>query len=84
MNVNLIRKIDYWVGIPLCFVFSCLSAIWKKLAARRKLPGKNRIDAVVFYQISEMGSAVSASPSVGYVKDKYAGVTIYCYFRKSS
>jgi len=77
MNVDLIRKIDYWVGIPLCFVFSCLSAIWKKLVPHRELPGKTGIDAVVFYQISEMGSAVSASPSVGYIKDKYAGVTIY-------
>ncbi len=75
MNVNLMRKVDYWTGVPLCFIFSIFSKIKSKFVP---LPiCSNTIKKVVFLQISEMGSAVSAYPSVNYIKEKYPDADIY-------
>jgi len=75
MNVNLMRKVDYWIGVPLCFIFSILSKIKSKFLP---LPIRNKtIKKVVFLQISEMGSAVLAYPSVNYIKEKYPDADIY-------
>ena len=57
MNVGLTRVIDYWVGIPLCWLVS----LWDKLFGRRtawpRKPGK-----ILFVELSEMGSAIIAAP----------------------
>lgn len=75
------RKIDYWLGIPVCFIFSILFKL-KSIFVNIPLNNKT-IKKVAFLQISEMGSAVSASPSVQYVKDNFPGVQVfYVLFKK--
>lgn len=83
MKIDLMRKIDYWIGIPLCFIFSFLFKIKSKFVPI--LLHEKTVKKVVFLQISEMGSAVSAYPSVQYVKKQYSEVQIfYVLFEKSS
>ncbi len=78
MNVDVIRKIDYWVGVPACFLLT----LFRKLFGS-SFRDRGEVKSVVFFQISEMGSAVSAYPSVKYVKDNFPGATIYyVMFRK--
>ena len=74
MNVDLTRKIDYWIGIPFCFIFSILFKIKSRFVP---LSSRETIHRVIFLQISEMGSAVSAYPSVRYVKERFSEVQIY-------
>jgi ADP-heptose:LPS heptosyltransferase len=81
MNVNLFRKIDYWIGVPLCFLFSFLYQI--KIFFTGKTDTENNpanpanIHQAVFLQISEMGSAVSAYPSLSYFKKMHPDLRVY-------
>jgi ADP-heptose:LPS heptosyltransferase len=60
MNVNAMRTIDKWVGIPLCFVASMLSRI-RNTFSPKKIPNTKR---TLFIELSEMGSAVIVDPAM--------------------
>ncbi len=69
LNVDLVRKIDFWIGIPLCFVATILLKPFsnsKNIAPARML----------FIELSEMGSAVLADPAMRWAKSK-KGVQLY-------
>src|SRR5205085_12198728 len=62
MKIETMRKVDKWVGVPLCFLlspFSWLSDIIR--GARRKKPNLKR---TLFIELSEMGSAIIADPAM--------------------
>ncbi len=60
MKVDTMRKIDFYAGVPLCFVLSLLRRIgslfggWQRSAPRR----------VLLVELSEMGSAVLVDPAM--------------------
>ncbi len=60
MNVNAMRTIDKWAGVPLCFLASLLSRI-RNLFAGKKIPDTTR---TLFIELSEMGSAVIVDPAM--------------------
>ncbi len=60
MNVNAMRKIDRWVGVPLCFLASLLSRVGR-LFGRTAAPDTTR---TLFIELSEMGSAVIVDPAM--------------------
>ncbi|MFZ3230423.1 MAG: glycosyltransferase family 9 protein [Pseudobdellovibrio sp.] len=71
MNVDLMRKIDFYVGIPLCFIFSILDRIIILFnPVKFTVPRK-----AVFIELSEMGSAILADPCMRQLKSK--NVEIY-------
>ncbi len=57
MNINLMRKLDKRLGIPLCFLLSILNGI-KKIFKGNSLPKESR--KILFIELSEMGSMVLA------------------------
>jgi len=73
MQVDTMRAIDRWLGIPLCFLATALVRLADLLAGgrRRSKPGK-----VLFVELSEMGSAVLADPAMRKVRDT-AGAELY-------
>lgn len=69
MKIETVRKIDYWVGIPLCFVLSGISWVGRKL-----FPGKTRVwnrKKFLFIELSEMGSAILAYPTIKALQRAY-------------
>ncbi len=60
MRIELMRKVDYFAGIPLCFLATLLTRIMGLLAERQGLPSRN----VLFIELSEMGSAILADPAM--------------------
>jgi len=58
MKLQTMRALDYWIGIPLCF----LCTQWLRLLAKPKGPNKPR--RVLFIELSEMGSTVIANPAM--------------------
>jgi ADP-heptose:LPS heptosyltransferase len=68
MKINLMRKIDYWGGVPLCFLLS-LSACVQKVFSFKK-PKKNTIEKVLFIKLSELGAIILAYPLLKRIKDK--------------
>jgi len=54
VRVKTVRKIDYWVGIPICFFISLWHLFLGKLIfVKKKTPRK-----ILFIELSEMGSAI--------------------------
>lgn len=60
MRVDTMRRIDYWGGIPLCFLIS--GALKLLSPFRRREGGKPR--NVLFIELSEMGSAILVDPAM--------------------
>ena len=58
MNVNAMRTIDKWVGVPLCSLASLLSRV-RNMFSPKKVPNTKR---TLFIELSEMGSAVIVDP----------------------
>jgi hypothetical protein len=58
MNVNTMRKVDQWVGIPLCFIISPFCWLSDMLrSAKTQMPDTKK---TLFVELSEMGSALIA------------------------
>ena len=56
------RKIDRWVGVPLCFFMSLLIGISTRIRfIKKKKPDLSR---VLFIELSEMGSALIVDPAM--------------------
>lgn len=84
MNVNSMRRLDRYAGVPLCFLGTCL----KKLAALFSPRGRSRSGApprnVLFIELSEMGSAVLADPAMQKLKRALHANLFFAIFRKNS
>ena len=62
MNVDLMRKIDRRIGVPLCFLLSILIWISTKIRfIKKKNPDLSR---ALFIELSEMGSAIIVDPAM--------------------
>lgn len=60
MNVDTMRKIDYYAGIPLCFLVSATLKLGRLFRPFwRTVPKK-----VLFVELSEMGSAILVDPAM--------------------
>jgi len=74
MNVDSMRKIDRWVGVPLCFIVSIFTWIPSKIRfLRKKAPDLKRI---LFIELSEMGSAIIVDPAMRKIQ-KEGGSELY-------
>ena len=75
MTVNLMRYMDYWLGIPLCFLLSCLNAtlkIFRFRRMRKKVPPKK----ILFIKLSELGAIILAYPLLKRAREEYPGVKL--------
>ena len=75
MKIETVRKIDYWAGIPVCFLLSLLS--W---AGNRVFPKKGParpFKKFLFIELSEMGSAILAYPAMKAIQREYPGAELY-------
>src|SRR5215470_14699848 len=64
MRVHTMRKIDYFVGIPLCFLASIVQKVLNFFQGMQPIsPHK-----VLFIELSEMGSTILADPAMQKLK----------------
>ncbi len=79
MKVDTMRHIDYYVGIPLCFIGSLCQKIVKLFTGSEKKAPKN----VLFIELSEMGSAILVDPAMRKLQ-KEAGANLhFAIFKKN-
>jgi len=74
MRVRLMQIVDYWVGVPLCFIFTLLHRSSAFFLPRRRQPRPKKI---LFIELSEMGSAILAYSTLCQAKKKYLGSSVY-------
>mgnify|MGYP001126634986 CR=1 FL=1 len=79
MNLDLIRFIDKWVGVPACFLLSLICKFRNAFKAEsRPSPGSGgRPGKVLFIELSEMGSAILAYPAMRYVLNRSPDAHLY-------
>ena len=75
MNVNLMRAIDYWVGIPLVFLLTVVYRVQRLIGLARSPVGRPR--NILFIQLAEMGTMIVAYPSLRKARELYPDATLH-------
>lgn len=75
------RKIDRWVGIPLCFIMSLFMWIPHQIRALKKK--KPDLSKVLFIELSEMGSAIIVDPSMRRLKKESGAELFFAIFESN-
>jgi len=75
MNVRLARIVDYWVGVPLCFLFSLRVRLREAIRSLRGRDAREAVTArkVLFIEFSEIGSAIMAWPAIRSLTESFPG-----------
>lgn len=75
MTISVIRKIDRWIGIPVCFVLTVIDKIVSLFRDSQKFTDfpKN----IVFIELSEMGSAIIAYSAIQKAKELFSGANLF-------
>lgn len=72
MKIKSIRQLDYWAGVPLCFLLSVWESFSSK-APRKEIPVKK----IAFIKLPELGAIVLAYPLLRQMKRKYPSAEIF-------
>ena len=75
MNANLMRAIDYWVGIPLVFLLTLVYRVQRLIGLATSPVGRPR--NILFIQLAEMGTMVVAYPSLRKARELYPDATLH-------
>lgn len=76
MNVDLMRKIDYYAGVPLTFIATGIV----KLLDRLTQPAQASPHRVLFIELSEMGSAILVDPAMQKLKKETGAELFFAIF----
>lgn len=76
MNPNTMRKIDYWLGIPVCFFLTILYKI-QRLIGLKDPRYNHKPKNFLFIELAEMGSTVLAYPAMSKTRKIYPESNIY-------
>ena len=78
MKVDTMRKIDFYVGVPLAFIATFI--VWfLDLFKKKSTP----IKKILFIELSEMGSTILADPAMRKVRDHFSAQLYFLIFNKN-
>ena len=77
MKLQTMRAVDYWIGVPLCF----LGTVLVRLLGTPKGPEKPR--RILFIELSEMGSTVIANPALEKAKRDLGAEIFFLIFERN-
>ncbi len=75
MTIGLMRSLDYWLGVPLCFLFTIIKYILAPFVSSRRtkaVPNK-----MLFIKLSEIGGIILAYPLINKIKNEYPKAGIF-------
>lgn len=78
MNVDRMRAIDRWVGIPLCFL---LTGVLRFIERHR---GGTTPRKLLFVELSEMGSTILADPAMREARDRLGTELHFVIFKRNA
>lgn len=75
MNADRMRRLDYWVGVPICFILTLLVRL-RALPGIRQPPA-SRPRHVLLIELAEMGTTVLACPAIQRLQARHPGCLVY-------
>ena len=82
MRLSAMRRVDYFVGIPLCFLLTLVVRLASAVRGPRPDGAPRKI---LFIELSEMGSTIIASAMIRRVQERYRDAEhCFCIFRKNA
>jgi len=82
IKVDSMRKIDRWVGVPLCYLMSIWVWLKEKLTFVKK--EKPDLNKTLFIELSEMGSAILVDPAMRKLKNEESGELYFAIFENNA
>jgi ADP-heptose:LPS heptosyltransferase len=79
-NIEHLRRIDYYLGIPLLFVVS----LWWRIKYAFATPVSKKPRNILFVELSEMGSTILAEPAMRRVKQQHKAELFFCIFKRNA
>jgi ADP-heptose:LPS heptosyltransferase len=79
MKVDTMRHIDYYIGVPLCFLGSLCQKVATSLIKRDKRSPRN----ILFIELSEMGSAILVDPAMRKLQKESGANLHFAIFKKN-
>jgi ADP-heptose:LPS heptosyltransferase len=79
MNVDAMRTIDRWVGIPLTFLLTCGIAVGRIFRKKTAADPAN----ILFMELSEMGSTILADPAMKKATKELGTELFFVIFKKN-
>jgi ADP-heptose:LPS heptosyltransferase len=80
MNVDTMRKIDRWAGVPICFLLSPF--VWL-MNVLRPSSRKSNVSRTLFIELSEMGSAIIVDPAMRKLRNEGQADLYFAIFTKN-
>lgn len=79
MKVDTMRDIDYYVGVPLCFLATIVMKVKELLLGSKKIAPQK----VLLIELSEMGSAILVDPAMEKIKNTLKAELFFVIFKKN-
>ncbi len=80
MNVDTMRKVDYFLGVPLCFAGTLAGKCIALFTPDKKDPGPKNI---LLIELSEMGSTILADPAMQKLRRVFKANLFFVTFKKN-
>ena len=79
MNVDTMRNVDYYAGVPLTFALTLVQKLYAFAVPKQRKKAKN----VLLIELSEMGSAIIVDPAMRKLKQNIDGELYFVIFKKN-
>jgi ADP-heptose:LPS heptosyltransferase len=73
MNIRLMRFVDRYAGVPLCWI----SGLWHRRFSRRRIPFQSPPRAILIIKFFGMGSILLSAPSLAALREAFPDARIY-------
>jgi len=83
MKVDAMRKVDYFVGVPLCFVGTIFKKILALFTVRKRTQADSAQRNILLIELSEMGSTILADPAMQKLKRELGANIFFAIFKKN-
>lgn len=81
MRINLLRKLDYWAGVPMCFLFKMVDCVFNLFFLEKR---KNSPDKLLLIKLSERGAIILTLPLIlKILKDKDKSKVFFLTFEEN-
>ncbi|MEK6943348.1 MAG: glycosyltransferase family 9 protein [Nanoarchaeota archaeon] len=73
---NTMRRFDYWIGMPICFILSVMYKV-QRLIGLKSPKYSEKPKNILLIELAEMGSTVLAYPAIKKLKKNYPNSNVY-------